>query len=99
MNVSSIVVRTTPEHINDVIENINSLDRCEVHFTDPDGKIVATIEGESISGQMETMKHIQGLPFVYSANVSYLYCEDELTELSGQIKDTGVPVPAELKEM
>jgi len=90
MNVSSIVVRTTPEHINDVIENINSLDRCEVHFTDPDGKIVATIEGESIAGQMEAMKHIQGIPFVYEANVSYLYCEDELTSALEEIKDQKV---------
>lgn len=87
MNVSSIVVRTTPDHINDVKEYINSLDRCEVHFTDSSGKIVATIEGDNISGQMEDLKHIQGIPFVYSAAVSYLYCEDELTGALEAIKD------------
>jgi nitrate reductase NapD len=87
MNVSSIIVRTTPEHINEVKEQINSLDRCEVHFTDSNGKIVATIEGDNISGQMEDLKLIQGIPFVYNAAVSYLYCEDELTNAMDEIKD------------
>ena len=87
MNVSSIVVRTTPDHIDEVKEKINSLDRCEVHFHDSHGKIVATIEGESIIGQMEDLKYIQGIPFVYSANVSYVYCEDELTDALEEMKD------------
>jgi nitrate reductase NapD len=98
VNVSSIVVQTTPEHLQEVIENINAVDFCEVHFNDPQGKIVVTVEGMNIDEQMERMKKIQRIPFVSNANLSYSYCEDELTTALGHIKDTDDPVPGKLKE-
>lgn len=86
MNISSIVVKTTKEHMQDVIDNINTVDCCEVHFSDPSGRIVVTIEGESINDQMERLKLIQSIPFVFSANLSYSYCEDELMRSLEEIK-------------
>ena len=86
MNVSSIVVKTAAEHMESVISRINEIDLCEVHFSDPEGKIVVTIEGRSIQEQMESMKCIQGMPFVSSANLAYSYCEDELAEALEKIK-------------
>ena len=94
MNVSSIVVKTTPEYIQEVIENINKVDFCEVHFNDADGKIVVTIEGDSINEQIERMKKIQKIPFVFSANVAYSYCEDEVKEKIRQIKKFEPPISA-----
>jgi len=91
VNVSSIVVQTAKEHLQEVIENINSIDSCEVHFSDPAGKIVVTIEGESISDQMERLKRIQGIPFVFSANLSFSYCEDELTVALKEIRGHSHP--------
>lgn len=85
MNVSSIVVKTTLEHIDSVISDINALDLCEVHFSDKEGKIVVTIEGESIGNQMESMKSIQALPNVANANLAYSYCEDEVVNALDQI--------------
>ena len=58
MNVSSIVVKTKPEHLQQVMDNINAIDLCEVHFNDDEGKIVVTIEGETINDQVELMKKI-----------------------------------------
>lgn len=84
MNVSSIIVRTVKKSIERVINDINAMDSCEVHFFDHEGKIVATIEGKSIHYQMEQMKKIQDLPDVVSVNLSYSYCEGEI---SGSIKD------------
>lgn len=98
MNISSIVVKTSPEHLQDVVDDINGVESCEVHFTDPGGNIVVTIEGESISEQMERMKKVQCIPFVHSANLSYSYCEDELANGLGQIEDAGDPVPDALKK-
>ena len=86
MNVSSIVVKTASEHMDNVIKDINAMDLCEVHFSDKEGKIVVTIEGESIENQMESMKSIQSIPFVSSANLVYSYCEDELTESLDKIQ-------------
>ena len=78
MNVSSVIVRAAKENIERVIHDINAVEFCEVHFYDPGGKIVATIEGESIHEQMESMKQIQNLPDVFSVNLSYSYCEEEV---------------------
>jgi nitrate reductase NapD len=75
MNVSSIVVRTATENMNTVMTEINSIDLCEVHFNDNQGKIVVTIEGESVHDQIELMKRIQDLPFVLNANLMYSYSD------------------------
>ncbi len=75
MNVSSIVVRTATENMNSVMTEINSIDLCEVHFNDNQGKIVVTIEGESVHDQIELMKRIQDLPFVLNANLMYSYSD------------------------
>lgn len=87
MNVSSIVVTTRPEHLDDVIDGINAIELCEVHFSDDNGRIVATIEGETIDEQMERMKEIQALPDVFSANLSFSYSEEELAKGLDHIKD------------
>lgn len=87
MNVSSITVRTAPEHLWKVIDTINSLENCEVHFYDSEGRIIATVEGERISDQMESMKQIQNMPFVLNASLMYSYCEDELKRSIKAIED------------
>jgi len=75
MNVSSIVVRTAAENMNTVMTEINLIDLCEVHFNDNQGKIVVTIEGESVHDQIELMKRIQDLPFVLNANLMFSYSD------------------------
>jgi len=94
MNVSGIVIKTKPEHMQEVMDKVNAIDLCEVHFFDPNGQIIATIEGNSIDAQMERLKLIQGVPHVFTANLAYTYCEDELTRAIGQIKESGNSIPA-----
>ena len=96
MNVSSIVVKTDQEHLQEVMDSINEIDLCEVHFYDSEGKIVVTIEGESIDEQMERMKKIQAIPNVVSANLSYSYTEDEVAAGLDQIRGSD-DVPEGLK--
>ncbi len=98
MNVSSVVVQTKAEHLQEVMDTINAYELCEVHFYDSEGKIVATIEGDDIGEQMEKLKKIQSIPSVFNANLAYSYCEDELTQILGQLESTGGEVPSELKE-
>ena len=96
MNVSSIVVKTNPENMQDVMNTINAIDFCEVHFNDDEGKIIVTIEGESVDEQMERMKTIQNVQFVHSANLSYSYTEEETAAGLDQIKKSGI-VPENLQ--
>lgn len=85
MNVSSIVVRTAPENSAKVIESINALENCEVHFHDAEGRVVATLVGEEIQDQMNLLKRVQAIPNVLNAHLAYTYCEDEITRLKGSI--------------
>ena len=96
MNVSSIVVKTDQEHLQEVMDNINEIDLCEVHIFDSEGKIVVTIEGKNIDDQMERMKKIQKIPFVHGADLSYSYTEDETLAGLEQIKNS-CDVPEGLK--
>ena len=97
MNVSSIVVKTAPEHRDELIVRINSLDLCEVHFSDEFGRIIATIEGETIEKEMEKLKLIQSMPHVFSADLMYSYSEDELADAMEHIRNLKDSVPEQLK--
>ena len=98
MNISSIVVKTLPEHVRTVIENLRSTDFCEVHFHDTTGRIVVTIEGEDISEEMRKLKLVQGMPHVLSADLAYAYSERELALAREHITMIKDAVPDSLKE-
>ena len=98
MNVSSVVVKTVPDRMNDVMENIRAVDGCEPSFHDEEGRIVVTIEGETISQEMERLKTIQALPHVLSAELAYAYSEEELRGLRDHIQGRDDAVPEALKD-
>lgn len=77
MNISSIVVKTSRDRLQDVMNRITGIPGCEVHLYDQEGRIVVTIEEESSEGHMKSLKYIQDLPFVYSASLAYSYCGEE----------------------
>ncbi|MGE5237971.1 MAG: chaperone NapD [Chloroflexota bacterium] len=83
MNISSVVVKTAPEHLDTVLETLRGSDLCEVHFHDDSGKIIVTLEGSSIGEEMVKMKEIMNLPHVLSATLAYSYSEGDTTGSSG----------------
>lgn len=98
MNVSSAVVRTKPEHFEEVLNSLHASDLCDVHFHDEIGKIVITIEGENVDEEMKKMKQIQGLSHVLSAELIYSYSEDELAEAGKLFEKRENIVPEILKD-
>ena len=97
MNVSSVIVMTSPEHVDGVISQINALAGCEVHFSDNSGRIVVTIEGRTLGEEMQTLKSLQDLSHVMCANLSYSYSEDELIEAMAHFNTIRDAVPDSLK--
>lgn len=97
MNVSSIVVKTSAERLEAVVAEINAVPGCQVHFYDESGKIVATIEGETIGEEMDTMKRVQNIPHVLSAGLMYSCSEEEISEALHHLKDGRGAVPETLK--
>ncbi|HAK60499.1 MAG TPA: nitrate reductase [Nitrospiraceae bacterium] len=98
MNVSSAVVKTRPEHVQDVLNALRAVDHCETPFHDDQGRIVVTIEGETISEEMQTLRTIQAIPHVLSAELAYSYSESELAEAVRRMDQTGNIVPDALKD-
>lgn len=95
-NVSSIVVKTTPEHLDDVIDALKTCGLCDVHFHDETGKIIVTIEGENAGEEVKKMREIMNLPHVLSAELAYSYSENELDRAREEIDKAGSSVPETL---
>lgn len=80
MNISSIVVQTRPEFLEKVVEDLKKCGVCDYHMHDEIGRIIVTIEGESVSEELKKLKVIESIPHVASADMQMAYSEDELNE-------------------
>ncbi len=87
MNVSGIVVKTAPEKVVRVMQLMKDSDLCEVHFHDELGKIIVTVEGETIGEEMMKMRALQNIPDVLSVDLAYSYSEKEMQEALELIKN------------
>jgi nitrate reductase NapD len=86
MNISSIIVKTKPEHYDAVWLNLEESPLCEVHFGDKEkGIIIITIEGKNVEEEIEKLTQIQDFPYIISADMHMSYCEDELEEMKKDI--------------
>lgn len=88
MNVSSMVIKTAPDSMSNVMESLKDAGLCDIHFHDL-GRIIVTIEGESIGEEMQRMKAIQNMPGVLSAELAYSYSEHEIQKAMEQLKTAG----------
>ena len=78
MNISGILVVTSPEYIADVSEMLKALPGIDIHFTDDKtGRIVITQEAESISAEVDGLKRIRTLPHIVLAEMSSHYFEED----------------------
>ena len=98
MNISGVVIKTLTENAGSLLKDLGSSGLCDVHFHDELGKIIITIEGESISEEMEKLKVIQNMPHVISASLAYSYNEGELSDAEHLFENKGDAVPDALKE-
>ena len=79
MNISSIIVQTTPKYLNEVVENLKNCDVCDYHMHDELGRIIITIEGTGVQEELKKLKVIEAIPHVMSADMQMAYSEDELS--------------------
>ncbi|WP_331775794.1 chaperone NapD [Sulfurospirillum sp. 1612] len=79
MNISSIVVQVLPKYMDGVLEILKNAQFCDYHYHDSEtGKIIVTIEGESVDDEIRNLKIIQGIEHVIAADMMMSYSEDEL---------------------
>ncbi|MDQ7056570.1 MAG: chaperone NapD [Persephonella sp.] len=99
MNISSAVVITEPEHIQEVLQSLEESGLCEVYFhDDKSGKIVIIIEGEDVNEETFKLKQIQTLPHVLFANMVYSYSEEEWESAAEYLQKLSNDVPEMLND-
>lgn len=78
MNISSIVAMTKPQNLEKCIELLGQIKNCEYHLHSDEGKIVLSIESESLDEEVNTFKQIENTEFVVSAQMIYTYNDEDM---------------------
>lgn len=102
MNLSGILIISTPSEIDTLIAALDAMDDVEVHHVDrDDNKLIVVQEADSIHDEVEGLKKIKKLPGIVLAEMVYHYLAegdsltpeeipDDLDELTG-LKQSVVP--------
>ena len=97
MNISSIVVQTTPKFLDAVLADIKACEVCDYHLHDEKGRIIITIEGEGVDEELRKLRVIEAIPHVMAADMQMAYSEDEL-EKNIDVINNSEAVPAMLND-
>ena len=97
MNVSSIVVKTLPKYLDEVVESLKNCDVCDYHLHDELGRVIITIEGAGVEEELKKLKVIEAIPHVASADMQMAYSEDELNSHM-EVLDNADAVPKALND-
>ena len=76
MDISGVLVRTFPQHIDAVTRALLRLEGVEVHGANEDGRMVVTIERETGSQVADLLAQLQQIHGVLSASMIYHQFED-----------------------
>jgi nitrate reductase NapAB chaperone NapD len=83
VNISGIVVACRPQDLAGTTEALDALPWAEVHYTDPRGRLVATIEAADTDESMARLSEIQALPRVLMAELAGYYLDEDGQQDSG----------------
>jgi nitrate reductase NapD len=76
MNISGVIVKAYPVHIQSIEAVLATMDGVEVHGNNEDGRIVITVEDKNANNISDTLVRIQDVPGVLSAAMIYHQFED-----------------------
>jgi len=93
MNISSIVIQTAPQFLDELVERLKASGLCDYHFHDEKGRIIVTIEGEGVEEEIKKLTAIQEMPHVVAADMSFAYSEEELDAERDKLEVEGTTLP------
>ena len=97
MNISSIVVKTVPKYLDEVVQALKDCEECDYHMHDEKGRVIITIEGEGVAEELEKLRVIEAIPHVITADMQMAYSEDEL-DAHMEVIENGDAVPKVLND-
>lgn len=71
MNISGVLVRAYPEHIDSVGKILTRIDGVEIHGNNSDGRMVVTVEREDAAQMSDLIMQLQDVPGVLSTSMIY----------------------------
>ena len=77
MTISGIVVACRLEHLDQMIERLDTLPWAEVHHRDENGRVVITIEARNTVESAERLRMIQAIPHILMAELAGYYLDEE----------------------
>jgi nitrate reductase NapAB chaperone NapD len=97
--ISGIVVASRPEHLAGVKEAVGEIPWADVHFSDPAGRLVVTIEAVDLDQSMDRLLELQRLPRVLMAELAQFCIEEEVGDWeptgTGAERETAPPIPVD----
>ena len=80
MNLSSILVFTSPDNVSALNSHLCGLPGIEVHYQCHDsGRLIVIQEAQDDDTEMDGLQHIKTLPHVMAAEMFYHYVDDGST--------------------
>jgi len=76
-HITSLIVRANPSDVTAVAEIIGRPDNAEVHFADPGGKLVVTLETDTLHEVTQWVDRVTALDGVISTTLVYHQIEDK----------------------
>lgn len=83
MSLSGVLIGTTPANQEEVRTAVDAFAWAEVHHADPDGRLIATVEGDSTEAVITHLKTLKALPGVVLAEM-VMHCFEEEAEGSAE---------------
>lgn len=96
MIISGIVMASRPEHLAEVCRAVEAISWADVHFSDPRGRLVVTIEAADLDQSADRLKKLQELPQVLMADLAQYCIEEELRDpetVQAGVRGDSLPLP------
>jgi len=90
MSIYSVVIYTKPENLTSVSAELEKIEGVEIHGSNPEGKLVVTLDHPNRSYCSDTLMDFHNIPGVLNSAFIYEYFEEE------EGFDDSAPMPEEL---
>lgn len=76
MNISGVLVRAYPEHVQNISKVLTQIEGVEVHGSSEDGRMVVTVEQDDTKDLSNLIASMNDVPGVLSTSMIYHQFED-----------------------
>jgi nitrate reductase NapAB chaperone NapD len=79
--ISGIVMASREGRLKQLCESVDAIPWAEVHFSDPEGRVIATIEARDVEESVSHLKELQCLPDAVMAELSQFCVEGDYARI------------------